>query len=127
MILSKKELEICVHHFLTNARSFNIDAIYISAFHNIMKNWIKGVFRVCTVRPQLGVFSEFKKINIFVSFVSQLVRMLRQWSLYEDIKDILPYDLNTKRVLSDIWLLSYKQNCFGCFCSEFQFFQKWLG
>ena len=34
---------------------------------------------------------------------------------YEVIEDILPFDLNTERPLSDIWLLSYKHNNFGCF------------
>ena len=42
------------------------------------------------------------------------------------MKDILPFVLSTKRPLSDIWLLRYKQNNFGCFQknSEFQFFSK---
>ena len=31
------------------------------------------------------------------------------------IEDILPFVLNTKQPLSDIWLLSYEQNNFGCF------------
>ena len=34
------------------------------------------------------------------------------------IEDILPFVLNTKRPLSDIWLLSYKQNSFGCFLTK---------
>ena len=52
--------------------------------------------------------------------------MLQQWSLYDVIVDILPFVLNTKRPLSDIWLLRYKQNSFGCFRekSQFQFFPK---
>ena len=45
----------------------------------------------------------------------QLVKNLQQRSLHEVIEDILPLVLNTKRPLSDIWLLSYKQNNFGCF------------
>ena len=42
------------------------------------------------------------------------------------IGDILPFVLNTERPLSDIWLLRYKQNSFGCFRekSQFQFFPK---
>ena len=42
------------------------------------------------------------------------------------IEDILPFVLNTKRPLSDIWLLRYKQNSFGCFQrnSEIKFFLK---
>ena len=41
-------------------------------------------------------------------------------------EDILPFVMNTKWPLSNIWLLRYKQNSFGCFRknSEFQFFQK---
>ena len=31
------------------------------------------------------------------------------------IEDIMPFVLNTKWPLSDIWLLSYKQISFGCF------------
>ena len=30
-------------------------------------------------------------------------------------EDILPFVMNTKWPLSDIWLLRYKQNSFGCF------------
>ena len=42
------------------------------------------------------------------------------------IEDILPFVLNTKRPLSDIWLLSYKQNNFGWFWekNEIQIFFK---
>ena len=42
------------------------------------------------------------------------------------IENILPFVLNTKRPLSDIWLLRYKQNSFGCFQENYQFpfFQK---
>ena len=68
---------------------------------------------VRTIRPKLGVFSKFMKFNIFVALLTQLVKKLQQWSLYEVIEDILPFVLNTKRPLSDIWLQSYKQNSFG--------------
>ena len=34
--------------------------------------------------------------------------MLQQWSLYDVIEDILPFVLNTKRSLCDIWLLRYR-------------------
>ena len=71
--------------------------------------------RVRTIRPKLGVFSKMFKIQLFCCFITQLVKKLQQWSLYEVIEDILPFVLNTKRPLSDIWLLSYKQNSFGCF------------
>ena len=71
--------------------------------------------RVRTVHPKLGVFSKMFKIQLFCCFITQLVKKLQQWSLYEVIEDILPIVLNTKRPLSDIWLLRYKQNSFGCF------------
>ena len=46
-----------------------------------------------------------------------------QWN---GAKDILPFVLNTKRPLSNIRLLRYKQNSFGCFQrnSEVKFFLK---
>ena len=52
--------------------------------------------------------------------------MTLAWSLYEVIEDIMPFVLNTKRSLSDIWLLRYKPNTFGCFPknSELQFVKK---
>ena len=76
--------------------------------------------------PEVGSFHYFPKYSFIVAFISQLVKKLQQWSLYEVIEDILPFVLNTKQPLSDIWLLRYKQNSFGCFRknSEFQFFQK---
>ena len=42
------------------------------------------------------------------------------------IKDILLFVLNTKRPLSKIWLLRYKQDSLGCFRKNvhFQSFQK---
>ena len=70
---------------------------------------------VCTKHPKLGVFCYFLKYSILVAGISQLVNKLQQWSLYEVIEDIMPFVLNTKRPLSDIWLLRYKQNSFGCF------------
>ena len=36
------------------------------------------------------------------------------------VEDILSFVLNTKRPLSDIWLLSYKQNSFGCFFDKIE-------
>ena len=50
----------------------------------------------------------------------------KPWSLYEVIEGILPFDLNTKPPLSDIWLLRYKQNNFGCFWKKLKvrFFLK---
>ena len=78
-------------------------------------------FRVRTIRPKLGVFSNFSKYSFFCCFITQLVKKLQQRSLYKVIEDILPFVLNTKRPLSDIWLLSYKQNSFGCFLKKITF------
>ena len=58
------------------------------------------------------------KYSFIVAFISLIIKKLQQWSLYEVIEDILPFVLNTKRPLSDIWLLSYKQNSFGCFLTK---------
>merc|ERR1711867_400728 len=83
-------------------------------------------FRVPTIRPKMGVFFNFFKIQLFCCFITQLVKKLQQRSLYKVIEDILPFVLNTKRPLSDIWLLSYKQNSFGCFLKKLhsEFFRK---
>ena len=56
----------------------------------------------------------FKK-QLFVFFITHLIKKLKQWSFYEEIEDILLFIFNTNRHLSDIWLLTYKQNSFGCF------------
>ena len=90
-------------------------------FHGVREGVIKGdcdceYQRVRTLRPKLGVFSILSKYSFLVALLLiLLVKKLRQWSLYEVIEDILPFVLNTKRPLSNIWLLSYKQNSFGCF------------
>ena len=79
-----------------------------------------------TVRPKLGVFSKLMKFNVVFCFITQLVKMLQQWSLYEVIEDILPFVLNTKHPLSNVWLLSYEQNSFGCILTKLklQIFSK---
>ena len=76
--------------------------------------------------PKLGVFSTFSKYSFLCCFITQFMKKLYQWSLYEVIEDILPFVLNTKRPLSYIWLLRYNQNSFGCFRknSECNFFKK---
>ena len=61
------------------------------------------------------------RIHFFCCFITQLVKKLQQWCLYEVIEGILPFVLNTKRPLSDIWLLSYKPNSFGCFLKRRKF------
>ena len=66
------------------------------------------------------------KIQLFGCFITQIQKKLQQWSLYAVIEDILPIVLNTKRPLSDIWLLRYKEISFGCFQrnSEVKFCSK---
>ena len=79
----------------------------------------------CAPYSQSWVFFFFKMFRIHLfCFITQLVKKLLQWSLYEVIEDIMPIVLNTKRPLSDIWLLSYEQNSFWCFLKilEFCFF-----
>ena len=71
--------------------------------------------------PKVGCFFKIVKIHHICCFITQLTKRLHQWSLYEVIEDILPFVLNTKRPLSDIWLVSYKQNSFGCFLKKFKF------
>ena len=68
------------------------------------------------------VFFKMLKILHFGYFITQLVKNIRQVSLYDVIKNILTFILNTKRPLSDIWLLSYDQNSFGVvFLKTFKF------
>ena len=49
--------------------------------------------RVRTIRLNLGVFSKMFKIQLFCCFITQLVKKLQQWSLYEVIEDILPIEI----------------------------------
>ena len=77
--------------------------------------------RVRTAHPKLGVFFKIVKIQLFDCFIAHLVKQLQQWALYEVIEDILPFVLNTKRPLSDIWLVSYKQNSSGYFLKKWKF------
>ena len=86
------------------------------------KNLILGAHRT----PEVGCFFKIFKIQLFCCLITQLVKKLQQWSLYEVIENILSFVLNTKRSLSDIWLVRYKQNSFGCFLkhSAFQILSK---
>ena len=59
---------------------------------------LKNILGVRTLRPKLGVFCYFPKYSILVAVISQLVKKLQQWSLYEVIEDILPFVLNTNLV-----------------------------
>ena len=94
--------------------------LWMEASENLIFRF-KVLSRVRTVRPNLGVFSKMFKIQLFCCFITQLVKKLQQWSLYEVIEDILPIVLNTKWPLTNIWLLSYKRNSFGCFSKKFNF------
>ena len=110
-ISAKFQKPVFIHTMSTSEKS----SFSISVF-----SWVR------TVRPKLDVFPKFMKFNILFRFITRLMKKLQQWSLYEVIEDILPIVLNTKRPLSDIWLLRYKQNSFGCFREKslFQFFPK---
>ena len=55
------------------------------------------------------------KLMKLTTSIAQLIKKLQKWSLYEVIKNILPFVLNTKQPLSDIWLPSYKQTILGVF------------
>ena len=101
---------ILTHHLIRQSRSF---------FKQ--KMGCRTLKWVCTVHPKLGVFSRLLIFNILVALITQLIKKLQQWSLYEVIKDILVFGLNTKRPLSDIWLLSYKPNSFECFLKKIMF------
>ena len=67
---------------------------------------------------EIGSFFQIYEIQHLCCFITQLIKKLQQWSLYEVIEDILPFVLNTKQLLSDICLLSYNQNNFGCFLTK---------
>ena len=99
--------------------------LYVEASEKI-KFHVFGVMQGVHRTPKIGCFFQIYEIQHFCRFITQLVKKLQQWSIYEVIEDILPFVLNTKRPLSDIWLLRYKQNSLGCFekNSEFPFFQK---
>ena len=83
-----------------------------------------GAIKGAHLTPEVGCFFKIVKRQLFYCFIIQLVKKLQSWSVYEVIEDILPFVLNTKRPVSDIWLLRYKQNSLGCFQknSEFPFF-----
>ena len=82
----------------------------------LLKFQLLGVIQVVQCKPEIGCFfPQIYQIQHFCCFVTQLIKKLQQWSLCEVIEDILSFVMNTKRPLSDIWLLRYKQNTFGCF------------
>ena len=64
--------------------------------------------------PKVGCFFKLFKLQLFYCFIIHLLKKLQQWYLKEVIEDILPFVWNTKRPLSDIWLLRNEQNSFGC-------------
>ena len=48
---------------------------------------IKGVY----CKPKVVYFLKIVKIQLFCCFITQLVKKLQQWSLYDVIKDILQF------------------------------------
>ena len=58
-------------------------------------------------------FQNGQNTAFLLLYYSAFKKKLQQWSLYEVIEEILPFVLNTKRPLSDIWLLTYKQKLTG--------------
>ena len=64
--------------------------LWVEASENLIFR-LKVLSRVRTVRPKLGVFSKMFKIQLFCCFITQLVKMLQQWSLCDVIEDILPF------------------------------------
>ena len=129
---------IIQHFYQKSGKSWNSHLLVIFKVMHVISSYIsQNVHRtmkvVASISSALRIFSMgvlcyFPKYSILVAIISQLVKKLQQWSLYEVIEDILSFVLNTKRPLSDIWLLRYKQNSFGCFQrnSEVRFFQKTL-
>ena len=71
--------------------------------------------------PEVGCFIKILKIQRFCCLITQLVKKLHQLALYEGIEDILLFVLNKKWSLSDILLLRYKQNNFGCSRKNYDF------
>ena len=94
--------------------------LYVEASEKI-KFQVLGVIQGAHHTPKIGCFFQIYEIQHFCCFITQLVKKLRQWYLCEVKEDILPFVLNTKRPLSDIWLASYKQNSFGYFLKKFKF------
>ena len=60
--------------------------------------------------PEIVFFSNLWNLTFLLLYYSA-----RKYSTSMVIKDILLFVLNTKKPLSDIWLLRYKQNKFWCF------------
>ena len=64
-------------------------------------------------------FLECSKYSFLLLYYSAGKKATAMVFIYEVIEDILPFVLNTKRPLSDIWLLRYKEDSFGCFHKKF--------
>jgi len=62
---SKKQLDICAHHFKTitsNHLSSGILVVHISAVHNNIKDRIKGVPKKLKNALDLGYFQVYQKL-----------------------------------------------------------------
>ena len=71
-------------------------------------------------KPKIGCFLKIFEIQHLCCFITQPLKKLQQWSLYEGIDNILPFVLITKRPLSNIWLQSCKQNSFEVFFEKIE-------
>ena len=65
---------------------------------------------VRTVHPNLDVFQNFQNTAFLLLSYAACIKATTMV-----MEGILAFILNTKRPLSNIWLLRYKQNSFGCF------------
>ena len=80
--------------------------------------------RPCTIGQKISIFQNFQN-TAFLFLYYSACKNLQQWSVYEVIEDILPFILNTKQPLRDIWLLRYKHKSFGIRSDQnFKFFKK---
>ena len=65
---------------------------------------------VRTVHPNLDVFQNFQNTAFLLLSYAACIKATTMV-----MEGILAFILNTKRPLSNIWLLRYKQNSFGYF------------
>ena len=89
------------HHLIIHSHSF------------FEQKWDVGPWNGCAPNAWIWVFFQNFQNFAFFCFITQIVKKLHQWSVYAVIEDILPFIMNIKRPLSNIWLLRYKQNIFS--------------
>ena len=66
--------------------------LYFSDFKVV--EWGKNI--ISTYMAQMSGIFFLPKYSFIVPFISQLIKKLQHWSLYDVIEDILPFVLNTK-------------------------------